>query len=279
MLLWMIFIAMVGQLVASANAQDITNIVVTSSAGFHMGIPASGSLASLFCSGLKLTTSVTSTQYPLPFELAGVQIRVGGVMAPLLSASELGGFQQVNFQSPTGWQLSPDLTVEITVSQEGHRGSSRTHALIESPGEFFFVNSNLPAIQHASDYSLVNADKPAKPGELLVAYLTGLGDTEPNVAIGSPSPFNPLAIVPQYQETTRGRVFRIVVDSTAVVPEFVGLTPGIAGVYQINFKLPTDLLAGNHVVRLRRETCKPVFGSCGITTDDSWSLPVNVPVS
>jgi hypothetical protein len=42
------------------------------------------------------------------------------------------------------------------------------------PGDFFrWPGTNLGIFQHWPDYSLVTEDNPARPGEILITYLTG----------------------------------------------------------------------------------------------------------
>ena len=78
------------------------------------------------------------------------------------------------------------------------------------------------------------AGKPAHPGETLVLYATGLGATNPPVPAGTASP-NPPAV--------SARHFSLIFnyDCAAIqtaTPSFVGLTPGLVGLYQVNFTAP-----------------------------------------
>lgn len=57
---------------ATAGRAEIANIVVTSAASFEKGRPAGGSIASVFCTGLKGISGVISAdRYPLPLERWG----------------------------------------------------------------------------------------------------------------------------------------------------------------------------------------------------------------
>ena len=86
--------------------------------------------------------------------------------------------------------------------------------------------------QH-SDFSLVAADHPAKPGEYLVMYLAGMGATNPTVPSGQPSP----AVEPLARVMTQPAV---TVDGQNAAIVYAGLTPGAAGLYQINFQVPLE---------------------------------------
>ena len=78
---------------------------------------------------------------------------------------------------------------------------------------------------------------PAKAGEYLVAYLAGLGDTTVPVASGTASPSTPLA---QPSNTPA-----LTINGVQSPFLFAGLTPGLVGLYQMNFQVPADLPAGD----------------------------------
>ena len=117
----------------------------------------------------------------------------------------------------------------------------------KSPGDFFELEGGFAILQHASDYSLVTQTNPARPEEVLIAYLTGMPGSRPVVPTGVPSPGNPAAIVPpslQAAIDSYNIVLQLGVspqfggnDITTSPPSFIGLVPGLVGVYQINFKL------------------------------------------
>ena len=67
-------------------------------------------------------------------------------------------------------------------------------------------------------------------------FASGLGAVEPEVATGSPAPFNPPAqavLVP-----------RVLVDGRPAEVRFAGLTPGFVGLYQVNFVVPAETRSG-----------------------------------
>jgi uncharacterized protein (TIGR03437 family) len=108
---------------------------------------------------------------------------VGGIPVPLYYASPI----QINFQAPTNLAIG---VAGLAVT----RGVNVTHRAVNivpaRPG-IFFVNG-VPAVTHASDFSLVTAANPAHPGEYLAVFCSGLGPVNSAVPAGQPAPFAPL---------------------------------------------------------------------------------------
>jgi len=103
-----------------------------------------------------------------------------------------------------------------------------------------------PMVTHA-DGSLVTARNPAKPGEELVAYAVGLGQTSPPLETGRivTAPARTLtAFTMDFNYRPNALPTRpppMTADGDgAVVPQplYAGATPGYVGLYQINFVVP-----------------------------------------
>ena len=264
--------------VATALAQSPRNIIVTSAASFQVGIPARGSIGAVFCTGLALSGTTQAQGAPLPWSLAGVSVTVGGASAPLFSVSDLGGYQQVNFQVPQEAVFANDGSAAITVTQNGATGTAiaQSYPLNIGPGEFFtFPNSPYGAFQHATDYSSVTIANPAHGGETIIGYLTGLPRTVPVVPTGQASPFSPLAVVPQTIPISTSFVDLYTVRPSAVT-NFLGLAPGLVGVYQVNFILPSSVGPGDLEIELMEHTCADLclFGTQAWRFSRSVVMPV-----
>ena len=100
---------------------------------------------------------------------------------------------------------------------------------------------NGPAITHSSDFSLVNASKPAVAGETLSLFATGLGPVR-GVVTGQPFPSNPLAAINSPVGVTVNGV-------PAEVLASVGY-PGAVDGYQVNFQVPSETAKGPAVVQV-----------------------------
>jgi len=80
----------------------------------------------------------------------------------------------------------------------------------------------------------------AKAGEILTVYCVGLGATKPAAAVGSLAP-GAADIAAPYTLTVGGKKADV---------SYAGLTPTYAGLYQINFTVPSGLAAGNQPIVL-----------------------------
>ena len=93
-----------------------------------------------------------------------------------------------------------------------------------------------PAIVHSADFTLVTPDKPARVGEILTLYASGLGPTRPGVDPGKPFPTTGLQVV--------NSPVQVVVNGTAAPAMWAGGYPGAVNAYQVNFRLPDSTASG-----------------------------------
>ena len=104
------------------------------------------------------------------------------------------------------------------------------------------VTANGPAVVHSTDFGPVTSARPARQGEILSAFATGLGPTRPGVDPGTPFPSQPIHQVNSPVEVT-------VNGKSADVLGAAG-SPGSIGGYQVNFRVPEDTASGTATVRL-----------------------------
>src|SRR5260370_1379398 len=92
------------------------------------------------------------------------------------------------------------------------------------------------------DASLVTSNAPARPGDLIVLYATGLGDTVPPVIYA-----NVAATAAPLKQLSD---FKVLLDGVALDASLVlyaGIAPGFAGLYQINLRLPNGVGANPQI--------------------------------
>jgi hypothetical protein len=97
------------------------------------------------------------------------------------------------------------------------------------------------------------ASSPAYPGEFIIAYATGMGPSGEPQPTGYPPPPN----------STISGLENVLLAGTPIQVLFEGLAPGLVGVNQINFQVPSNASAGNLALQLSITLtgCFP-FGIC-----------------
>jgi uncharacterized protein (TIGR03437 family) len=100
--------------------------------------------------------------------------------------------------------------------------------------------------------------RPARIGEYISIYATGLGDVTNRPGLGSPSLANPLAM------TLVAPVVRI--GGVPATVTFSGLAPGFSGLYQVNVQVPAGAPTGADV---------PVVLTIGGETSNTATIAVS----
>jgi uncharacterized protein (TIGR03437 family) len=190
-------------------------------------------------SGTNLTNSITGVitpdqivEGPLPTTLGGVTVTFNGASAPIYSVSNISGVQQVTVQVP--FELSPGQ-VNVTVAVQGSGSTTVPLTLTQfSPGIFFTAANNQDfAIAIRSDGSYVTAANPARRGENIMIFLTGLGATKPVAVTGT---------VGQGQAVAAPIVTGL--NNVGIPSISAVLTPNLVGVYAVTFTVPATTTAG-----------------------------------
>jgi spore coat protein H len=179
-----------------------------------------GSLLSVFGQGLA-HGKLESRDFPLPTELGGASVFVNGIPASLLFVSP----SQINLQVP--WETKPGSAL-ITVASSG--AYSRT--LSAAVGR---THPTLLAVTF-TDGTPVSAERPARPGDSLVVFATGLGAVTRAIESGQPAPASP--------PIGTKEVPRVKIGELLAAVTFSGLAPGLAGVYLINTVVPEGVING-----------------------------------
>jgi uncharacterized protein (TIGR03437 family) len=206
---------------------------VVSAASFTAGV-APGGLISIFGTGLA-SAAARADGIPWPGSLSGTTVTVNGSPVPVTFASET----QINAQLPL--DVSGAATLRVSTAS----GFSETSIRLADSAPAIFPNG----ILHTNG-TPVSALAPVTAGETLVVYATGLGQVDGRTSAGQPAPSSPLLNCTSKPDVQIGDI--------SVVPFFAGLTPGLAGVYQVNLIVPADLPSRMYPVRL---AAKGVFSN------------------
>jgi uncharacterized protein (TIGR03437 family) len=239
---------------------------------------APGQLVTIFVKGIgaALTSRVSAASLPLPYNLAGISVTIDELMPPQslqekvpllavaptrgtsLAGAPEGTVTAVSVQIPyflrTASFISPLTPPPATLTVYENGAPAVTISIAPMPDQIHIAttcDANIvvsppgaicrPLIAHA-DGSLVTPDQPAHPGEEAVLYAFGLGSAPPGVVTGeaSPLPAQPIGSPPSlWFEPANPNVLS---ERQRADPVFTGLTPGFAGLYQINFFAPAPPL-------------------------------------
>ena len=164
----------------------------------------------------------------LPTMLNGVQVFVTGWPAPLFYVSPA----QINFLIPINRIAG---TVTIRVVREGWTGPEVDIALVDAAPALFDY-AGYAIAQEWPSYSLIQPDSPASPGDLVILYATGMGNTQNDPSTPDQIPQYPSKIL-DFND------LKVFLDTEQVDPANVlwaGFSPGNAGLYQVNLYLPED---------------------------------------
>jgi uncharacterized protein (TIGR03437 family) len=206
---------------------------------------APGEIITLFGTGLGPSTAVTASA-PFPATLGGVQVMISApgltaTAAPVYFASSGQISAVVPYNAPVDGSF---LTIQV-VNNGAQSNKVNVYSGPSSPA-LFTIPPGGPfdgAIVHPADGSIVTPANPAKVGETVAMFLTGLGAVSPSVAAGAAAPTSPLSQVVQ-------PIF-VFIDGIQATVQFQGLAPGFGGLYQLNVTIPSGITKGDgHVVEI-----------------------------
>ena len=205
---------------------------IVNSATWEAGVFAPNSLATIFGSNLAYSTASVLPSHvasgAMPNTLAGVRVYVDGITASLYYVSP----NQINFVIPS--RLLPGES-EVWIAREGTSGPTVRIKLSEAVPAVFRNGADWILATRVSG-EVISRSSPARPGEWIVLYATGLGRTDPDVVDGrlviSPAQIRKLEelqVLVDWKALPRGKI------------SYAGVAPGFAGLYQINLQLPDEL--------------------------------------
>lgn len=189
-------------------------------ASLDLAPAAPGMTSALFGANLAVSTASLPNNVPLPTTLAGASVLVNDIPAPLFSVSPT----QINFQMPYG--LTGNFAL-IVARNAGGEATLRVARVDAHPG--IHLSGAEGDITHSNGARVTEAS-PARPGEELFLFASGLGPVTPAVTTGQPAP--PLLLT----RTISNSVVRV--GNGAAEVRYSGLVWGYVGLYQINFVVP-----------------------------------------
>ncbi|HEY4364716.1 MAG TPA: hypothetical protein VGN17_27370 [Bryobacteraceae bacterium] len=221
-----------GVVEATLSGDGSTVFTVTGDGSMLRIDTATGSTTTL----VGFTPTVSSSGYVTPGSLDSLQgtglqntsVRIAGLLASIVGRSTTTIWFQVPWETPPGVQ-------SLTIPEGGapYFDDAVSYQLDSFLPQALSLAPSTGLIAVHSDFgSLVSADSPAAPGEIVHLYLKGGGPVSPPVATGVFTPLTPLS-----QVTTP---FSVVADRQQTLQVlFFGLAPGMLGVWQMDVAMPS----------------------------------------
>ena len=221
----------------AAATPTITSQGVVNTASAQSGVPiAPGGLITIY--GQNLSDSAgQSNGLPLPQQLNGTQVKLGNQPLPIQYTSS----GQLNVQVPYGVPLNTQY--QLTVQHGNTLSAPQSLAVAQAQPGIFAVNQQgfgQGSIVKSDGVTLAGPATPASIGEVVVIYCAGLGAVTPKAIEGIPTPAPPPLL-------TTDNPVTVTIGGKAATVLFSGLTPSLAGVYQVNAVVPSGIATGDAV--------------------------------
>ena len=196
------------------------------------GALAPNTIATVYGTGLSYSTQFgfvpMHTSGMMQTRLAGAQVYVGGVSAPLYYVSPT----QISFLVPI--ELLPG-DVDFFTMHDSLAGPRVKITLVDAAPELYPWGPGMIASTHA-DGTVITKASPAHPGEMVVLYATGMGKTYPELQTGLIElTATQISLLSELTVTLAG----VALDNRSI--QYAGITPGTPGLYQLNLVLPKQL--------------------------------------
>jgi uncharacterized protein (TIGR03437 family) len=208
------------------TAQSIAN----SAAGIA-GLYAPNTFVTIYGVNLAYTTaSLTASEVSagmLPTVLGGTGVRVliNNIPADIYYVSPT----QVNLLIPTSLGPGPAMLQLVVDALAG----PAIPIMLQNAAPSFFQSDATTVLGVHLDGSTITAASPAKAGEIVVLFASGLGPTNP-AAIPNQIPQMAASVTPMSN-------FSMTINGVTVSPQqilYAGVVPTFAGLFQINVQLP-----------------------------------------
>jgi uncharacterized protein (TIGR03437 family) len=223
--------------------------------------------------GSNLATTTDAAGLPFPNSLSGVQVLINQVPAPVYFVSP----NQVSVVVP--FITSPQSVAQVQVVN----GQGKSNIVTQFTGESSIGVFTNPvgglgiAAAERPDFSVVSEANPAQEGETIAVYVAGMGAVTNYSTDGTAAPSNPLSDTNLSPDVS-------LIDNSGTLGSgtvaFSGLAPGFAGLYQINFTVPTGLVSGDATLDIfsgvdseSAESYIPITSSTSAARADSTKNP------
>lgn len=252
---FILLISLVSSLPALAQSPVILTGGTVNAADYSRSFAPCG-LISIF--GSNLSSSVQQpAAFPLPTTLAGTSVQLVSTSAllPLWYVSP----RQINAQLPCALPVG-QYQVQVRTAA-GTSGSDAITVAARAPRIFALDASGQgTAVGTTTDYRILTGGNPADPGEVIIVWMNSLGVTSGNPVEGQPAP----GVAPGSQPSVVNAAVTATINGADAPVSFAGLSPGSAGLYQVNIRSPFLVVTGPVDVSVTVE---------GVTSQAQITLP------
>jgi uncharacterized protein (TIGR03437 family) len=226
-----------------------------------------GEFLTLYGSGLAAGTQ--SASVPFPTNLGGVQVMINDIPAPIYFVSP----GQISVVVP---YLTTQAIAQIRVINNAKDSNIVTQFVGETSAGVF--TEPVGGIGYAAalhpDYSVVTTSSPAQIGETVALYLAGMGTVSPTVADGAAAPSSP---TDNTTATPVVNLYDLSGNAETATVTYSGLAPGFAGLYQINFVVPSGLVTSPASLEVIGPDSDTIEAALPFTTATSDAKPAPAP--
>jgi len=219
-------------LTTASTAPSYTAAGVVQAATQTAGALAPNTLATIYGTNLSWTTQAVAAGDlvggTLPTSIDGVTVYADNLLCGLIFVSP----GQINFLLP--YEIVGS-SASLVIVRQGTGGPVVTIPMAVAAPGFFQWNGNFAVAQHANG-TLITQSTPALPGETIVLYAAGLGRTTPDI---SSEQLASAAVSILYLSQLQVLLNGVPCPPSSIY--YAGVTPGFAGLYQINLTLPAVL--------------------------------------
>jgi len=220
---------------AAVNGLNDSLLVSVASASLSAGAPAinaltnaasyqqtfaPGAIMTLWGTQLANSTQIASS-VPLPVNMSGVAVLINGVAAPLYYVSAGLANVQIPYETAPG-------SATVSINNNGQVATRTFTVAASGPGIFTDQNGTVVPFPTAAR------------GQEIAIYITGTGAVSPAVSTGAaPATATALSDLPKPSQFVTVAVGRV-----PATIDFIGITPGLVGVMQLNFTIPAGVSPG-----------------------------------
>lgn len=229
----MLFLVLLALLVADPGAPVYSTNSVVNPVAAVAGMYSPNSFITIYGERLSYVTRAMSPDdlragmLPTVLIGTGVQVLINHIPANIYYVSPT----QVNVLAPVSLATGP---ASIQLVNNGLAGPAVSIMLDTVAPAMFQLNSGAVLAAHL-DGTVISADAPARRGEVVVIYATGLGPTvPPAIPNRLPASAASIARLADFTVWLNG----VPVPSAGVL--YAGISPPYAGLFQINLRVPED---------------------------------------